>query len=544
MEQSSDTEFKEQLFVYIKNLEKRISTLEAKLDIFPSTETDSSFHLPSFISHKTDQETEELEAEIGQFWFAKVGIALLAIGFLFVLTFPFPGIPQFIPGSVGLVFGGILFSISNYLKKSFELLSRYFSGTAFCLLFFSVLRFYYFTDAPVLSHFLLTLMLTAVSLFIIYSAKKKGSIYIYLLGILALSITVLIGNNIYLAIISFLLLSALIVYVRKQFPSSLLINAGILIILIAHFWISSGNRFFAGENSTVITSIVPPAAIILFSVVLLAGIFFSNGMYQETIPIVAGTVFNSLIPLIFLLLLSVLKFKDQVTILHFFTFIIYMASAVYWWIKYKSKYVTFIFSMVSYAALSVSIVSYFARPDSYVWLCWQSFLVVSTAIWFRSKIIIVANFFLYLFIYLAYLVLAGNPGIISLSFGFVALLSARVLNWQKQRLELRTEIMRIAYLVAAFIIFPYALFHIVPANYLGLSWMLLSLFYFILGNIFKNNKYRWMSISTLLVTVIYVMTFGAATTDLLFRILSFIILGILLLVTSIFYAGKKRKQVS
>ncbi len=108
-------------------------------------------------------------------------------------------------------------------------------------------------------------------------------------------------------------------------------------------------------------------------------------------------------------------------------------------------------------------------PELLVWLSAQSLLVVTTAIWFRSRFIIVANFLIYLAVVGCYMVLVEQENGIILVFGLVALASSRNLKWQKDRLELKTELMRNAYLTCAFIVLPYAFYHIVPQAWVALQ---------------------------------------------------------------------------
>jgi hypothetical protein len=132
----------------------------------------------------------------------------------------------------------------------------------------------------------------------------------------------------------------------------------------------------------------------------------------------------------------------------------------------------------------------------------------------------------------------------SLSFGVVALISARVMNWQKHRLELKTEFMRNSYLATAFVMIPYSFYHIVPAGYISLSWVGIALFYYLLSIILRNEKYRWMALLTLLLTVFYVSIIGIARLSPVYRIVSFIVLGIVLLIVSIAYTKMKIKKDS
>jgi hypothetical protein len=219
-----------------------------------------------------------------------------------------------------------------------------------------------------------------------------------------------------------------------------------------------------------------------------------------------------------------------------------MALAVTFWVKEKSKWSTFIYAMTAYAALSFAIINLFSGSDIFILLCWQSLVVVSTAVWFRSKLIIVTNFVIYAVIFIAYLIAVQHVSLVSISFGIVALLSARILNWKKEVLELQTEQMRNAYLIAALLIIPYALYHSLPAVYVSYTWVAVALIYYWLSNLLNNKKYRWMSLATLLMTVIYVLIFGITTEETMDRILAFIVLGVVLLMMSIIYTRKRTKN--
>jgi hypothetical protein len=125
------------------------------------------------------------------------------------------------------------------------------------------------------------------------------------------------------------------------------------------------------------------------------------------------------------------------------------------------------------------------------------------------------------------------------------LLSARILNWQKDRLELKTELMRNAYLLSAFVVFPYALYHLVPAGYVGLAWVGLALLYYLMNFIVRSQKYRWMGHVTLLLTTFYLLIVGSSRFEPVYRVLSFLVLGTVLLVVSLLFTRlRKRAQAA
>ena len=159
-------------------------------------------------------------------------------------------------------------------------------------------------------------------------------------------------------------------------------------------------------------------------------------------------------------------------------------------------------------------------------------------------IIILANFIIFIAVMIAYLVTEGTVGVESLSFGIVALISARVLNWQRERLELETDKMRTAYLLTSLLIIPYSFYHIFPSELFGISWVGLALVYYLLSSILKNNKYRLMALGTLLMTVVYLLIFGITSSETIYKIISFLLVAGVLMVISLIYSRRKNKPAS
>jgi len=123
-------------------------------------------------------------------------------------------------------------------------------------------------------------------------------------------------------------------------------------------------------------------------------------------------------------------------------------------------------------------------------------------------------------------------------------LSARILNWKKDQLELQTEQMRNAYLVAALLIIPYSLYHMMPSEYVAFGWIAIAIIYYLLSVLLKNTKYRYMSIATYLMTVLYVLVIGITSEETTSKILSFLVVGTALIILSIIYARNRNKASS
>jgi len=182
------------IIVLLEYMEARLAKIEKHLGLEPEG---------GFIKRKTestpietDEEiSEKMEFHIGENWFAKVGIVILAIGIAFLLTFPYKNLPASIPVLIGysLVIGMVV--ISRIWKDSFSLLSRYLLGGSLLLFYFTTLRLYYFSTNPLLMNLNieLGLLLIVVSLNL-YVSLKRDSVYLCAISLILGYITANIGS--------------------------------------------------------------------------------------------------------------------------------------------------------------------------------------------------------------------------------------------------------------------------------------------------------------------------------------------------------------
>ena len=542
MDSSSDSEKINQIISYLENIESRISQLEARLDIDTQSSENENKLSPVF-SNSISVNTDSLENQIGQFWFAKVGTVILSIGIIFLLTFPYQNLPPALPGIAGFIFAGVLFLLSHYWRNSLKFLSQYIFGGALLLLFFSTLRMHYFGKNSAIENNSLemTFLVFVTTLHLIISYKRKSA-YLTALGITFGAVTALIGNNFYSIFILLMILSFLIVYLKLKYEWNGIFIYGIILVYMTELMWVINNPLMGNQLGLQSPPYLFIVSLLLFAVIFASGDLLRTDKKTEDPIVIVSTLLNCFMCYAVFFFITLVKFSEVVAVSNLMASIIFLSLSIIFWLKEESKYSTFIYSMLGYLALSAAIISQFPKPDFFIWLCWQSLIVISTAIWFRSKIIIVANFIMYLMIFFAYLVLAEKISAVTLGFGIVALVSARILNWQKDRLDLKTEVMRLFYLGAAFFIFPYALYYIIPKDYISLSWTIVAVFYYIVSVILKNKKYRWMAILTFLLTVIYILLIGFAGSESVYRIVSFIVLGFVLLIISILYGRMKSKK--
>ena len=539
---SEDVSTKE-IIKYLNKLENRISNIENRLRIFSgeeyTIETPESENSNETLAKEKNE--DQLELRIGQFWLAKVGIVVLIIGFAFLLTLPYENFPLGIPSFIGFLLAGSLALLSRYGKNNFPYICSYLTGGAFVLLYFATLRLHFFSLTSIFGNifFEIILLLIISAITLAYSIKKR-SVYFSALSLTFAFATAIVSDNSFFLFFVTAFLSALVIYLKIKFQWQNLVIYGIVLAFFTHLlWFL--NNPVIGKTFQLVSS---PDINVLF-LLLYASIFlFGNYMGEKTSEDY-NTIISNALSIVFsyglFLLITFIQYSSVIGFYHLTASIIFLMFSVLYWTKFKSKYSTFILAMTGYLALSVAIIIQFELPNFFIWLCWQSLLVLSTSVWFRSRFIVTANFIIYLLIIIAYLVYEGKINAVSISYGVVALLSARILNWKKDKLELKTEYMRNFYLLIALLIIPYALYNVLPPEFVGLSWLAVAIIYYALNIILKNKKYRWMALLTLLLTVVYVFILGISSSSSTYKIVSFLILGIVLILLSIIYSRNKLK---
>jgi uncharacterized membrane protein len=538
---SPESPSNEQILEHLRNLEERIARIESHLDIQPasagaSAESDSTQTIAA-------EDDEALELQLGQNWFAKAGIVGLALGIAFLLTLPYNGLPPFLPSALGYVLVAGIFFFSYFWKESFQQVSRYLLGGGLLLLYFTTLRLSYFSSSPALGNTSLEdgLLLLAVAISYLVAIRRE-SIYLASIGLILGCLTALIGGTAPFVLSVLTILSVVTALLSVRYQWNVLLTLGICLTFLTHLLWSANNPLLGNALQFGLSPQPHLLFILIYASVFASAILVRGKENPENAPFIFNSFLNSLLAFGVFVVSTLVETNFTIAVWNVVASVVFLALSILFWIRQKSIYATFVYAMVGYAALSVAIVAQFPMPDFFVWLCWQSILVVSTAVWFRSRFIIVANFIIYLVIFIAYLITAATVSTVSVSFGVAALISARILNWQRDRLVLRTELMRNAYLASALLFLPYALYHSVPARFISVSWLVLALFYYIGGRVLKSRKYRWMALLTMSLTVLYVFIVDLTAVDPAVRIVSFLVLGIALLAISMFYSRKKRKS--
>ncbi len=490
----------------------------------------------------TGPKGEDLEFVVGQNWFALVGIVALVAGLGFMLAQPWPDFPALVPSLGGIVVGAVLLALAARWRGAFELVARFFWGAGLAVLYFSAVRLFFFGQPPAIApdSALAPLVLLVAAGGIVGVGYARRSIWLAGLGLLAVAVSVSAVGTPALVGLGLLLLAGLTVFLSGARGWEVLLPLGtVLGPLVYGLWML-GNPHL-GNPVRVAAGGMWPLVLLAHLAIIGAG-YLRRPTKAEDPFLGVGTVLNCVLGYGMFLLHTVGAYRGALAGLHLAAFAVLLGVAVAFWLRAQSRLATFFYAMTGYLALSLAIGKAVTGPAVFVWLSVQSVVVVATAIWFRSRFIIVANFLIYVLIVLSYVVAVKLETGISVGFGLAALASARILNWQQQRLELKTGLMRNAYLVSAFVIFPYALYHLVSGRFVALAWVGLALFYYLVNLVVRNPKFRWMGHATLLLTALYLAVAGTSRFSPAYRVLSFLVLGTVLLVVSLIFTRLRKRR--
>jgi hypothetical protein len=478
----------------------------------------------------------ELEIALGQDWFAAAGILTLALGGGFMLSLPYSGWPSALPSVLGYLAVAVFFGIAQAGRRSFTHAAGFLHGAGMALLYWATLRLYFFGEHQVLDPQgpAGAAVLVAAAGFNLGFSWWRRSAWLMALAFVTACATPLVINGDF-APVAVVGLAAAVAAGSRRAAKPVLFLGGIGLVFVTYLLWAMGNPLIGGNYHWVPKPWFAPgcllAALLIFGTAPLRRVL--EGPDDAYMHI--GTALTCGLGYALFLLHTAAAFQTDFAAANALASVLLLGIAVAFWVRRRSRVSTFFYAMTGYAALTMAIVKQTVVPDVFVWLTLQSLLVVATAIWFRSRFIIVANFLIYTAILGGYVAMNEDESGISLGIGVVALVSARILNWQQDRLELKTGIMRNAYLLSAFLVFPYALHHLAPLRGVALSWIGLAVVYYVLSLVFQNQKYRWMGHATLFLTAAYLVVGGAGQLEPVYRVVSFLALGTVLMIVSLVF---------
>lgn len=527
----------------IAALEQRVAQLEsAKKYNYELSEEDENEDI-SFNFNKSGD--THYESNFGEYGLAWLGNVVLFFGIIFLAEYLRISGFKVLSPVFGFASVAGIFGLAWYLRDSNSYMARIFNLNGYLLVFYVTLKLHFFNDNPILASKALglILLLTGTGILMFLSIRKKYTILTGLSFIL-LAITAVVSDSTHLMLPLATLLAIISIVFLYQFGWLRLIFLSIFLVYFIHLIWIFGNPFMGHQLQ--IISIHQSGYVYLF---LVAAIFSliallpPNENSYSSPGIVGAIVFNG-IGFVFLMGLFILSFFSSNYILPTGIIALYcLAYSIILKVRSNWRITASLYAIFGFAALTVTIYGIYHFPQAYFFLAIQSLLVVSMAIWFRSKFIVVMNSLMYITLLIIYLSTSVPGDAMNISFSLVALATARILNWKKERLTIRTELIRNFYLITAFPMVLYTLYNLVPKQFITLSWVMAAVSYFLLSLILKNVKYRYMALGTMIAASIFLFLVDLARIELAYRVIALLSLAIISLGLSFYYTKKLKKKV-
>jgi hypothetical protein len=538
----------------LDHLKQRLADLEERISRLEESSTGPQFHRTGLfryqesvpgeaIPEKTVSEEHSMESRVGEYGMAWMGNVVLLFGILFLSQFLQNNQKEFISLLFGLVSVGLVYLLGHFTRKSLPYMSRLFVYNGHLLLYIQAMRICLLPGSQILENsFLGYAVILVVLLSLLYLAYRNSSQILAIIVWIMMIMTGIVDGSTHfmLPLMLGISVSAIWFTIRKGWWTGLWVS-----IFFSYFlylmWIL-GNPFMS--KSFEIISVHHFGHYYLFACALAYSLL-------ALLPASDMNSLNRVNPAIVLNGIG-FSFLFTVTILAFFTenyFQYFGLIAVFCigysvWLQLRGawKNIAGMYALYSFVALSISLAGIAHFPLAFLLLSIQSLLVVIVALWFRSRFMVIMNTILFVGLLIAYFIMGDILHGTNFSFALVALVTARILNWQKQRLEIRTELIRNMFLFLGAVMVLFSLHEAVPPHFVTLSWTLSAMLFFILSVVIRNMKYRWLAILTMVVTVFYLFIVDLSNISLGYRIVALMFISVISLGISIFYSRKQRSK--
>ena len=524
----------------IQSLENRLNKIESLLRIEWEGDT-AGGKLNE--SSEEDYAAEKAESKIVEYGFAWLGSVVFAFGIIFLMSFieslGYPVVAKM--ASYASTF--LLIAFAYFFRSTFPILANVFRVFSAFLLYYITLKLHFFTGNPLIESKLLVIFfllgLTAIQFWIALQKKSE------FLGILAISFciaTAILSNATYITF-TILILTALfsLGLFYRQLWWRLHIFSLFMVYLTHLMWLFN-NPLMGQPMKLVETSEGNILFLIGYAIIYSISIFIPKDKLESNTTLVSITIWNALGFSLLLMLIIPSFYQATYTLIFAAIAVFNLGFSVFLKLKSDRNFAPATYACFGFIALSITVYGFAGLPTAYFLLVIQSFLVVSMALWFRSQIIVVANAILFVTILPVYLILADSINYINFTFVFTALATARILNWEKERLTLKTEAFRNIYLFIAFVMLLFSLNKALPSQYVTLAWTATAVGFFVLSILLHNIKYRYLAILAIVVTAGHLFFIDLAQMDIGYRVVAFIVFAIISLGVSLYYTKRINKK--
>lgn len=530
----------------LQSLELRISRLETTLlkkddvkDIYLSKEVFDKN--ADEISYR--EKESGIETKIGEYGLALLGSLVLIFGVFFLMIYVRNQGYSTFSRVLGYTITASIFVFAYKIRLSFRHLHSMLNISGFLLLYFITAQLHFFTENPLILQkwFALFIILLVIGIQIYFALIRKSEFQAGLAIVLLLATSLLYNNEAYtLSLITMAVVVSVYLFYKRAWWRLLLVL--LLFVYLSLFLWLLNNPFISSEVQIISTQqFLPHFLIACATIFSLITLIKQKGLFPDNVFVLA-VILNALGFSFVILLVTVTFFEENYANLFGAISLLCILFSVVLKRKTDRKFAPALYASFGFMALSISVYGYVGLPNAYMLLVLQSLLVVSMALWFRSQLIVVANTLLFILILLVYVSSSSSVNSINLVIVVVAILTARFLNWKKERLALKTDMLRNFYLVSAYVFVLYGLYHAIPDKFVTLSWTVAAAIYFIMSILLQNIKYRWMAIATFLATAIYLFVVDLARVEVGYRVIAFLSLAVISISVSLYYTKKIKNK--
>jgi hypothetical protein len=531
----------------IDSMELRLRRLESALAYSGPKITEGPDEQAQKVETKADSayitdEDKGLESQIGRYGLAWMGNIVLLFGITFLTQYLMNLGLQLVAIIIGYIGAASIYFLSEYLKKTNIHLSFILKLNAQVLLIYMTLRLHFFTDEPLISNKALSVffLLLIVAFQVYLSIRNNSQAFAALSVSFLLAAAIISDSTLFILPLVIITAAGAVVYLLRFNWKPLFVVTIILTYTGFVLWMV-GNPFMGHPVKLITEKYL--SLVCLFSLGAIYSIVLifrdkdaSSDDYLTGVTITNGILFT------ILLLLVVMSFfsNGYVTIFAGIT----ISCLVYSIILHSRSswnFASAFYALYGFMAMSIAMYGLVGLPRVYLLLSVQSLLVVSMSLWFRNKLIVIMNSLLFMTILAAYLFSSKTSDGVNFSFALVALVSARIINWQSSRLQIVTDLIRNLYMIEGFIMVLYALAHAVPKQFVTLSWTLAALVYFLISILLKNVKYRYMALGTMICAGFYLFIVDLARIEIVYRVLALLFLAAISIGISIYYTNRVKK---
>ena len=528
-------------------LEKRLTRLEKNLASPEKRDPQSDLgedDYPEFNFFQTSNvRGEAVESRFGEYGMAWLGNIVLLFGILFLTQY----LQKTDHALFSLVFGFVsvtgIYLAGYFTKSAYPYMSKLFTYNGHIMLYVVSMRIYVFSGSRITENALIgySIALLVIVALIYLAYRNRSQVLAVIVWIMAV-ITAFYSNSTHLMLSLALVITGSSIFFASRNGWWIGLTISIFLVYFTFLIWITGDPFVSGSFKIIAQHQYGYIYLFLCALAYSSLALFPKSERGPANFLTAGIIMNG-IGFSFILTLAVLAFFTETYYIYFgFIAAFCMAYSIILQSRGGWKSIAALYAIYSFVSLSISIAGIYHFPLAYFLLSIQSLLVVSMALWFRSRFIVIMNTILYIGLLITYLATRDTLISINFSFALVALVTARIMNWKKKRLEIRTELIRNIYLITGFTMILYSLHHALPAQWVTLSWALTGLLFFVLSIVIKNMKYRWLAIITMVITVFYLFIVDLQNISLGYRIVALLFLSIVSLGISIFYTRRQKQD--